>query len=112
MRMTTSRFFGNNYWALDSTFKTNQYHLPLYATIVPNQDGIVVPIFYVLCSNDIKQDHKGITLELILTHVFGSFGEIRPSVIVIDKDKTSLIANTNVVNKNVYCWSTDGDTRI
>jgi hypothetical protein len=44
----------SNSWAFDSTFKTNQYDLPLYATIVPNQDGKGVPVFYMLCNKDKK----------------------------------------------------------
>lgn len=60
MRSMVSRFFNNNSWALDSTLKTNQNGLPLYAAIVPNQDGIDMSVFHMLCSNDIKQRHEGI----------------------------------------------------
>jgi len=105
MRNSAKRFSGNNSWALDSTFKTNQYGLPLYGAIVPNQDGIGIPVFYMLCSNDVKQGHEGIAIEIALTHVFESLGEIRPSAIVIDKHKTSLNTIYNVVQNDVLCWS-------
>lgn len=29
-----------NVWAIDSTFKTNQFWLPLYAVVAPNEMGI------------------------------------------------------------------------
>jgi hypothetical protein len=37
--------FGRS-WAIDSTFKTNQYDLPLYVGIVPNQCGRGMSVFY------------------------------------------------------------------
>ncbi len=55
MRNIGRRFSNGNSWAIDSTFYTNQYGLPLYAVIVPNQDGKAVPIFYMLCTRDVKQ---------------------------------------------------------
>lgn len=92
-----------NSWTLDSTFKTNQYGLPLYAAIVPNQDGIGIPDFHMLFSSVIKQGHESIAIEIALTHVFESLGEARPSAIVIDKHNTSLDAVHNVVNNDVFC---------
>ena len=74
MKSMAQRFSTGNSWALDSTFKTNQHGLPLYAAIVPNQDGKGIFVFYMLCSNDIKQSYEGIALELALTHVFDSIG--------------------------------------
>ena len=112
MRNSAKRFSGNNSWALDSTFKTNQYGLPLYAAIVPNQDGIGIPVFYMLCSNDVKQGHEGIAIEIALTHVFESLGEIRPSAIVIDKHKTSLNAIQNVVQNDVLCWTYEDGAKV
>lgn len=38
------RFSRNNSWAIDSTFKTNVYGMPLYAVVLPNQHGIGIPI--------------------------------------------------------------------
>jgi hypothetical protein len=54
MRSVAQRFSHGNSWALDSTFKTNQYDLPFYAVIVPNQDGKGMPVFYMLCTKDNK----------------------------------------------------------
>ena len=62
MKILAQRFSVTNSLALDSTFKTNQYRLPFYAVIVPNQDGIGIPIFYMFCSNDMKQRHEGIAI--------------------------------------------------
>lgn len=111
-RSTTSRFLDNNYWAFDSTFKTNEHSLPFYTTIVPNHDRIGMPIFLYVIFQWFKQEHEDIALELALTHIFASLGEIQPSAIVIDKYKTSLTIITNVVNKNVYYWNTDGNIRV
>lgn len=112
MKSMAERFSRDNSWALDSTFKTNQYGLPLYAAVVPNQDGKGIPVFYMLCSNEIKEGHEGIALELALTHVFAAIGEVRPSAIVIDKHKTSLTAITNVVNQDLHCWIMEGENRV
>ena len=102
------RFSNGNSWAIDSIFCTNQYGIPLYAAVVPNQDGKGVPIFYILCTRDIKQEqgqsHEGIALELALTAAFASIGDVRPSAILIDKHKTSLNAINEVVGKDIHCW--------
>jgi hypothetical protein len=111
MRKSALRFSGNNSWALDSTFKTNQYGLPLYAAIVPNQDGIGIPVFYMLCSNDVKEGHEGLAIEIALSHVFGSLGEVRPSAIIIDKHKPSLNAIQRVVSNDVHCWTYEEGTK-
>jgi hypothetical protein len=112
MKNLAQRFSGNNSWALDSTFSTNQFGLPLYAAIVPNQDGIGIPVFYMLCSNVPKQGHEGIAIEIALTHVFESLGKIRPSAIVIDKHKTSLNAIQKIVNNDVHCWTYEGGAKV
>jgi hypothetical protein len=112
MRSVAQRFSHGNSWALDSTFKTNQYDLPLYATIVPNQDGKGMPVFYMLYTKDNKQGHEGIALELALTSVFASIGKTRPTTIVIDKHQTSLNAINKVVEVDVHCWSIQGGERV
>jgi hypothetical protein len=112
MKTSAQRFSATNSWALDSTFKTNQYGLPFYAAIVPNQDGIRIPVFYMLCSNDMKQGHEGLAIEIALTHVFESLGKIRPSAIVIDKHKTSLNAIQKIVNNDVHCWTYEGGKKL
>jgi hypothetical protein len=111
MRKSAQRFSGNNSWALDSTFKTNQYGLPLYAAIVPNQDGIGIPVFYMLCSNDPQGGHEGVAIDIALFHVFESLGEIRPSAIIIDKHKTSLNAIQSVVSNDANCWTIENGAK-
>lgn len=72
MRSMAIKFSWDNSWALDSTFGTNQYGLPLYAAIVPNQDGIGVPVFNMLWTKDKEEGHEGIALEdMRALHRFG-----------------------------------------
>jgi hypothetical protein len=88
----------------------------LYAAIVPNRDGKGVPIFYMLCTRDVKreqgQSHKGIVLELALIVIFASIGDVRPSTILIDKHKTSLNAINEVVGKDIHCWRVENGEKI
>jgi hypothetical protein len=77
-KTSAKKIYVTNYWALDSTFKTNQYGLPLYEAIMPNQDEIGIPIF--------------ICFVVTLIHIFELLKKIRPSAIVIDKHNTSLNA--------------------
>jgi hypothetical protein len=86
--------------------------LPLYAAIVPNQDGKGMPVFYMLCTKDNKQGHEGIALELALASVFASIGDTRPTAIIIDKHKTSLNAITKVVQADVHCWNIQSGERV
>lgn len=72
MQKSSLRFSSDNSWVLDSTFKTNQYGLTLYVAIVPNQDGIGILVFYMLCSNEVKEWHECLAIEIALSHVFGS----------------------------------------
>ena len=53
-------------WVLDSTFKTNQYGLPLYAAMCPNARGLGIPIFLMLCSSDVKSGQKSMALRLTI----------------------------------------------
>ena len=116
MRNIGRRFSNGNSWAIDSTFCTNQYGLPLYAAVVPNQDGKGVPVFYILCTRDVKQkqgqNHEGIALELALTAAFASIGNVRPSAILIDKHKTSLNAINEIVGKDIHCWRVENEEKI
>ena len=112
MRDVAKRFSFGNPWALDSTFRTNQWDLPLYATIVPNQDRKEVPIFYMLCSKDKKQWHVGIAIELALTSVFASIGKIRHSAIVINKHMKSLNSFNEVIDKNTHFWTIGSEGRV
>ena len=57
MRDIAKRFSMKNSWALDFTFKTNNYDPPLYVAIVPNTDSRDMPIFYMFSSKDKGQGH-------------------------------------------------------
>ena len=105
-------FSKDNAWALDSTFKTNQWDLPLYAAIFPNQDGKETPAFYILCTKDKNERHEDIVIELALSAVFVSIGEVRPSAIVINKYKTSLNLINKVISNNIHCWRFVNATKI
>jgi hypothetical protein len=104
MRQNAIRFSFGRSWAIDSTFKTNQYDLPLYAGIVPNQCGRGMHVFYMLCSKNTGSIQEKITLELCLNVVFEAIGNVRPTCIVIDKHKTLLLAIQKVVDEDKYCW--------
>ncbi|KAG0572651.1 hypothetical protein KC19_VG113700 [Ceratodon purpureus] len=91
--------------AFEATFKTNQYGLPFYAAIVSNEDGIGIPVFYMFCSNDVREGHEGLVIETALSHIFGSLGEVTPFAIIIDKHKPSLNAIQRVVSNDVHYWT-------
>ena len=78
--------------------------MPLYVGIVPNQCDRGMHVFYMLCSKDTSSKQEGITLELCLKVVFEAIGNVRPTCIVIDKHKTSLLAIQKVVDEDKYCW--------
>ena len=98
------RFSTNNSWAIDSTFKTNIYGLPLYAAVLPNQQGVGLPIWFMLCTVDPGCRHDVIALSLTLKIIFGRIGNVRPSALVIDKSQQELEAIQNVVNEDPYSW--------
>lgn len=60
------RFSHNNSWAIDSTFKTNKFGLPLFAAVLPNQIGVGIPIWFMLCTSDVGARHDVIALELTI----------------------------------------------
>ena len=112
MRVVTKNFSNGNAWALDSTFKTNQWDLPLYTAIIFNQDEKEMPVFYILCTKDKNKGHKGIAINLALSAVFASIRKVRPSVIVIDNYKTFLNSINKVISNGVHCWSFVNATRV
>ena len=57
-----------------------------------------------LCSKDTGSRQEGIALELCLKVVFEAIGNVRPTCIVIDKHKTSMLAIQKVVDEDKYCW--------
>ena len=48
----------NNAWALDSTFKANIFGLPLYAAVAPNEHGVHILLWYMLCTNGARSQHE------------------------------------------------------
>lgn len=62
-----------------------------------------MPVFYMLCTKDKNEGHEGIAIELALSAVFASIGEVRPSAIVIDKHKTSLNSISKVISNDIHC---------
>jgi hypothetical protein len=62
-------------------------------------------LFSICCApKTLVADKKGITLELCLKVVFEAIGNVRPTDIVINKHKTSLLAIQKVVDEDKYCW--------
>ena len=92
-------------WAIDNTFKTNQYGLPLYAAMCPNNRRYGRPIFLMLCSKDYQEGHEATTLRLTMWAVFERMGPMRPNAIVIDKSATELNVFTAVINDDLWCWA-------
>ena len=99
------RLSENNSWAIDSTFKTNQFGLPLYAAVAPNAMGIGIPLWYMICSSDRASNHEQVALETCLKVIFSRMPKVRPNAIVIDKSWTSYNAISNVVAQDQQCWT-------
>jgi hypothetical protein len=70
MRELTMNITLNFAWAIDSTFKTNQYGLSLYETMCPNTRILEMLIFLMLCSADVDKRHEAVTLRLTLKGIF------------------------------------------
>lgn len=106
MRDVARQFSGGKAWALDSTFKTNQFGMPLYGATVPNQHGMGMPMFFMLCSTG--KGHEEAALSLTLTKVFEYIDRagpsVRPAAIVIDKSVTELNAIKKAVEGDKACW--------
>lgn len=59
-------------------------------------------VFYMLYSRHKKKD-KVISIDLALSDVFTVVGEVRPSAIIINKNKMSLNSISNVIGNDIYC---------
>jgi hypothetical protein len=73
-----------------STLKNNHYDLPLYSTIVSNQNGQSMFIFYISCFKNEESSQEGMTNELCLQITFDAKKDVQLMIIVIDKHMTSL----------------------
>jgi Zn-finger domain-containing protein len=80
-------------------FKINQYDLSLYSTIVPNQNGQGMFIFYISCFNNKESTQERMTNELCLQITLDAIGDVQLMIIVIDKQMTSLNAINAFLNK-------------
>jgi hypothetical protein len=94
VKKSAQRYSDNNSWALDYTFETNYYKLRFYAAIVPNQNEIKIPVFYMLFSNVIGQRHEDIAIETALSHVFELLRKIRPFAMIIKKTQDIIECNS------------------
>ncbi|KAJ7558833.1 hypothetical protein O6H91_04G058000 [Diphasiastrum complanatum] len=103
MREMAMRFSTDNVWALDSTFKTCVRGLPLYAAAVPNQDGVGMPVFFMLCSADSGSRHESIALRLAFRAVFQHLS-VRPAAILINKSRIKYDALNEVIARDEKCW--------
>ena len=112
MRELAMRITPNSAWAIDSTFKTNQYGLPLYAAMCPNSRMLGMPIFFMLCSADVDKNHESMALKLTLQAVFERMGNVRPNAIVIDKSKTEYNAFKYVIDRDTASWENIEEGRI
>ena len=105
MRKLAIQITPNLAWAIDSIFKTNQYGLPLYGAMCPNNRGYGMPIFLMLCSKDLQERYEATALKLTLRAVFERMGPIRPNAKLIDKSATDLNVFTTVIDNNPWCWA-------
>ena len=104
MLQMCERLSQNNSRAIDSTFKTNQFGLPLYAAIAPNAMGVGIPLWYMICSSDKGSNHEQVALETCLKVIFARMPRTRPNAIVIDKSWTSYNAISNVIAQDRESW--------
>jgi hypothetical protein len=91
-------------WALDFTLKTNQYDLPLYLDVVPNQYDQGMPIFLHVMFKDKESCQEGYEVEICFEIMFKVIENVRPSTIVINKHLPSLHVIKVAMNKNPHCW--------
>ena len=112
MRELAMSITPNSAWAIDSTFKTNQYGLPLYAAMCPNTRMLGMPIFLMLCSADVDKGHEVVALRLTLKAIFEKMGQVRPNAIVIDKSKTEYNAFKYIIDRDEACWENSETGRI
>jgi hypothetical protein len=82
--------------------KNNHYDLALYSTIVLNQNGPGMFIFYISCFKDKESRQEGMTNELCLQITFDAIGNVQLMIIVIDKHMTSLNVINAILNKINY----------
>jgi hypothetical protein len=60
MLQLAKRLTLNSAWAIDLTFKTNQYNMPLFRIVCPYEEKIGMLIFLMLFSNYKNNGYEGI----------------------------------------------------
>lgn len=99
-------------WAVDSTFKTNQWGMPLYVGMYPSTSGLGMPIFLIIWSIDKDNRQKGMELWLSMKVVFQNMGMIQPNATLIDKAWIELNAIAKAINEYIWCWENQEIGRI
>jgi hypothetical protein len=84
-------------------FKNNIFGLSLYVAVAPNEQGVGIPLWYMLCTNDSGSQHEQLVLEITIKIIFERLEGIQPNVLVIDKSWIEYIALKNVIKTNRYC---------
>ena len=84
MLQVALRFSPHNAWAVDITLKMNVFGLPLYGGVLPNQHGVGLPIWFMICTNDPGTQQEGIAFEVTFRVIFSRLQNCRPNAIVIE----------------------------
>ena len=91
------RLSPNNSWAIDYTFKTNQFELSLYAVVAPTSMGFGILLWYMIHGSGKGPNHEQFALETCLRVIFTRMFKVRPNAIVIDECWRSYNVIPNVV---------------
>ena len=104
MLQLAKRLTLNSRGAIDSTFKTNQYNMPLFEVVCPNVEDIGMFIYLMLCSNDKNNAYEDISLRLTIKKIFEILRYVRPNAIVINKNKTKYDSYRAVTQMDPHYW--------
>ena len=63
-------FSKNNAQEFDSTFKTKVFGLPSYIAVMPNEQGVGIPLRYMLYTNDAISQHEQLAFEMTFKIIF------------------------------------------
>ena len=114
MLQIAKRLTPNSAWAVDSTFKTNQYNMPLFEVVCPNEEGIGMPMFLMLCSNDKNSGHEGIALQLTMKKYLKFWETFVPTRLLLTFESTKKYSRIMlfieyysyrvVIQMDPHCW--------
>ena len=71
--------------------------MPLYVVVAPNEQGVGIPLRYMLYTNDAGSHQEQLALEMTLKFIFERMEGVRPNALVIDKCWVEYIALKNVI---------------